>query len=150
MDKLIDWLPQHIPPGEESEAIVHGDYRLDNLIFHPHEPRVLAILDWELSTLGHPLADFAYHCMAWHVPPSAFRGVAGLNLEELGIPDSKSYVANIVNARAAPVSKISTVLPGLQPVSHGRYFTRHHEARRRRHGLLRTGSRNGQGGAADG
>ncbi len=92
MDKLIEWLPQHIPPGEET-SIVHGDYRLDNLIFHPTEPRVLAILDWELSTLGHPLADFAYHCMAWHVPPAAFRGVAGLDLEELGIPDFKSYVA---------------------------------------------------------
>lgn len=92
MDKLIDWLPQHIPPGEET-AIVHGDYRLDNLIFHPTEPRILAILDWELATLGHPLADFAYHCMAWHVPPSAFRGVAGLDLRELGIPDFDAYVA---------------------------------------------------------
>ncbi|MEP7157397.1 MAG: phosphotransferase [Betaproteobacteria bacterium] len=92
MDKLIEWLPQHIPPDEEV-AIVHGDYRMDNLIFHHTEPRVLAILDWELSTLGHPLADFAYHCMAWHVPPSAFRGVAGLDLAELGIPDFKTYVA---------------------------------------------------------
>ncbi len=92
MDKLIDWLPQHIPPGEET-AIVHGDYRLDNLIFHPTEPRILAILDWELATLGHPLADFAYHCMAWHVPPSAFRGVAGLNLQALGIPEFEAYVA---------------------------------------------------------
>jgi aminoglycoside phosphotransferase (APT) family kinase protein len=92
MNRLIDWLPQHIPPGDET-AIVHGDFRLDNLIFHPTEPRILAILDWELSTLGHPLADFAYHCMAWHVPPSAFRGLAGLNLQELGIPDFKSYVA---------------------------------------------------------
>ena len=91
MDKLIEWLPQHIPPGEET-SIVHGDYRMDNLIFHPTEPRVLAILDWELSTLGHPLADFAYHCMAWHVPPSAFRGLAGLDLPALGIPDFKSYV----------------------------------------------------------
>ena len=92
MNQLIDWLPQHIPPGEET-SIVHGDYRLDNLIFHPTEPRILAILDWELATLGHPLADFAYHCMAWHVPPSAFRGIAGLNLQELGIPDFQSYVA---------------------------------------------------------
>jgi aminoglycoside phosphotransferase (APT) family kinase protein len=92
MDKLIDWLPQHIPAGEET-SIVHGDYRLDNLIFHPTEPKILAILDWELSTLGHPLADFAYHCMTWHVPPNTFRGLAGLNLEALGIPDFKSYVA---------------------------------------------------------
>ena len=93
MDKLIEWLPLHIPPGEET-SIVHGDYRLDNLIFHPTKPRMLAILDWELSTLGHPLADFAYHCMAWHVPPSAFRGLAGLDLVALGIPDFKSYVAS--------------------------------------------------------
>jgi aminoglycoside phosphotransferase (APT) family kinase protein len=92
MDHLIEWLPQHIPPGDET-SIVHGDYRLDNLIFHPVEPRVLAILDWELSTLGHPLADFAYHCMAWHVPPSAFRGVAGLDLEALGIPSLDAYIA---------------------------------------------------------
>ena len=92
MNQLIDWLPRHIPPGDET-SIVHGDYRLDNLIFHPTEPRILAILDWELATLGHPLADFAYHCMAWHVPPSAFRGLAGLNLQALGIPDFKSYVA---------------------------------------------------------
>ena len=92
MNHLIDWLPRHIPPGDET-AIVHGDYRLDNLIFHPVEPQILAILDWELSTLGHPLADFAYHCMAWHVPPSAFRGLAGLNLQALGIPDFQSYVA---------------------------------------------------------
>jgi aminoglycoside phosphotransferase (APT) family kinase protein len=92
MDKLIDWLPQHIPPGEEV-SVVHGDYRLDNLIFHLTEPRILAILDWELSTLGHPLADFAYHCMAWHVPPNMFRGVAGLPLDELGIPSLKDYIA---------------------------------------------------------
>ena len=91
MDKLIDWLPQHIPAGEET-CIVHGDYRLDNLILHPTEPRILAILDWELSTLGHPLADFAYHCMTWHVPPSAFRGLAGLDLEALGIPAQKAYI----------------------------------------------------------
>ncbi|MCY7389364.1 MAG: phosphotransferase [Burkholderiales bacterium] len=93
MDKLIEWLPLHIPPGEET-SIVHGDYRMDNLIFHPTEPRGLAILDWELSTLGHPLADFAYHCMTWHVPPNAFRGLAGIDLAALGIPDFKSYVAS--------------------------------------------------------
>ncbi len=92
MDKLIDWLPQHIPASDET-TIVHGDYRLDNLIFHATEPRVLAILDWELSTLGHPLADFAYHAMAWHVPPDAFRGIAGLDLDTLGIPSLKSYIA---------------------------------------------------------
>jgi len=91
MDRLIEWLPQNIPPGEDT-AIVHGDFRLDNIIFHPTEPRILAVLDWELSTLGHPLADFSYHCMSWHIPPGKFRGIAGLDLAELGIPDQESYV----------------------------------------------------------
>lgn len=97
MNKLIDWLPKHIPRGSpesiERVSIVHGDYRLDNLIFHPTEPRVLAVLDWELSTLGDPLADFAYHCMAWHVDPSQFRGIGGLDWAALGIPDETAYVA---------------------------------------------------------
>ena len=69
MDRLIEWLPRNIPPGEIT-AIVHGDYRLDNMIFHPTEPRVLAVLDWELSTLGHPMADFSYH-MATSAPSAA-------------------------------------------------------------------------------
>jgi aminoglycoside phosphotransferase (APT) family kinase protein len=90
MNKLIEWLPQHIPAGDET-SIVHGDYRLDNLIFHATEPRILAVLDWELSTLGHPLADFAYHAMTWHVPPAAFRGLAGIDLASLGIPSLRSY-----------------------------------------------------------
>jgi aminoglycoside phosphotransferase (APT) family kinase protein len=93
MDNLIAWLPQHIPPGDETR-IVHGDFRLDNLIFDPSEPRVLAVLDWELSTLGHPLSDFAYLCMAWRFPPDQFRGLAGLDLEELGIPSEAEYVAS--------------------------------------------------------
>jgi len=91
MDRLIAWLPEHIPPGEGT-AIVHGDFRMDNLIFHPSEPRVLAVLDWELSTLGHPLADFSYHCMSWHIPPGEFRGIAGLDLESLGIPRESDYI----------------------------------------------------------
>jgi len=93
MHRLIEWLPQHMPDETgERVSIVHGDYRLDNLIFHPHEPRVLAVLDWELSTLGDPLADFAYHCMAWHVDPAQFRGIAGLDWAALGIPDEGQYV----------------------------------------------------------
>jgi aminoglycoside phosphotransferase (APT) family kinase protein len=92
MDNLIAWLPKNIPPATAT-TVVHGDFRLDNAIFHPHEPRILAVLDWELSTLGDPLADFAYHCMSWHIPPGQFRGIAGLNLEELGIPSEKEYVA---------------------------------------------------------
>jgi aminoglycoside phosphotransferase (APT) family kinase protein len=93
MARLIDWLPQHMPDeSSERVSIVHGDYRLDNLIFDPHAPRVLAVLDWELSTLGDPLADFAYHCMAWHVDPARFRGIAGLDWAALGIPDEAHYV----------------------------------------------------------
>ena len=72
MDRLMEWLPAHMPASARDEtqvSVVHGDYRLDNLVFHPTEPRILAVLDWELSTLGHPLADFSYHCMSWHIPP---------------------------------------------------------------------------------
>ena len=93
MDRLIEWLPEHIPADDGTTAIVHGDYRLDNLIFHPTEPRILAILDWELSTIGHPLADFSYHLMSWHIKPSGFRGIAGLDLAALGIPSQSEYVA---------------------------------------------------------
>lgn len=95
MDKLLAWLPDHIPASalDETEvAIIHGDYRLDNLIFHPEEPRVTAILDWELSTIGHPLADFSYHCMSWHIPPGTFRGIGGLDLVALGIPSERAHV----------------------------------------------------------
>ena len=95
MDKLMAWLPAHIPPAAMDPAmvsIVHGDFRLDNLMFDPTEPRVLAVLDWELSTLGHPLADLSYHCMAWHIPPGAFRGIGGLDLDGLGIPTEAEYV----------------------------------------------------------
>ena len=91
MDNLIEWLPKNIPP-ETGTTVVHGDYRLDNTIFHPSEPRILAVLDWELSTLGDPLADFAYHCMSWHIPPGQFRGIAGLDLASLGIPSEAEYV----------------------------------------------------------
>ncbi len=92
MDQLIAWLPQHIPAGDDT-SIVHGDFRLDNMIFHPTEPKILAILDWELSTLGHPLADFAYHCMSWHIEPGQFRGIAGLDHAALGIPSEQAYIA---------------------------------------------------------
>ena len=93
MDHLIAWLPHNIPP-EAGTSVVHGDYRLDNLIFHPAAARILAVLDWELSTLGDPLADFAYHCMGWHIPPDKFRGMAGLDLESLGIPSESDYKRN--------------------------------------------------------
>lgn len=95
MDSLIAWLPANIPSSAKDESlvsIVHGDYRLDNLMFHPTEPKVLAVLDWELSTLGHPLADFSYHCMAWHIKPGSFRGIGGLDHHALGIPDEAEYI----------------------------------------------------------
>jgi aminoglycoside phosphotransferase (APT) family kinase protein len=95
MDSLMQWLPSHIPASacdENMVSIVHGDFRLDNLLFHPSEPRVLAVLDWELSTLGHPLADFSYHCMAWHISPGAFRGIGGLDVASLGIPTEAEYI----------------------------------------------------------
>ena len=95
MDKLMEWLPANMPASARDESkvsIVHGDYRLDNLMFHPTEPRVITVLDWELSTLGHPLADFSYHCMGWHIPAAMGRGIAGQDLAALGIPSEDSYI----------------------------------------------------------
>ncbi|CAN1522706.1 MAG: phosphotransferase [Sphingomonadaceae bacterium] len=92
MDKLVEWLPANIPLGDET-SIVHGDFRCDNMIFHPTEPRVLAVLDWELSTLGHPLADFAYHAMMFRMPPDIVAGLGGADLADLGIPSEADYLA---------------------------------------------------------
>lgn len=92
MEQLISWLPAHRPEGDET-SLVHGDFRIDNLIFHPTEPRVLAVLDWELSTVGHPLVDLAYHVMAWRVTPTEFRGLKGHDLAALGIPLEPDYLA---------------------------------------------------------
>jgi aminoglycoside phosphotransferase (APT) family kinase protein len=91
MDNLIAWLPKNVPATDET-TIVHGDYRLDNTVFHPSESKMLAVLDWELSTLGDPLADLSDHCMSWHIPPGKFRGIQGLPLAELGIPTEREYV----------------------------------------------------------
>jgi aminoglycoside phosphotransferase (APT) family kinase protein len=92
MDALVEWLPENIPPGDES-SVVHGDFRCDNMIFHPTEPRVLAVLDWELSTLGHPLADFAYHAMMYRLPAHIVAGLKGADLRALNIPSETEYVA---------------------------------------------------------
>ena len=92
MDRLVEWLPQHIPAGEDEARIIHGDFRCDNMIFHPTEPRVLAVLDWELSTLGHPLADFSYHLMMYRMPAGITAGLAGLDLPDLNIPSEAEYV----------------------------------------------------------
>jgi aminoglycoside phosphotransferase (APT) family kinase protein len=92
MDQLIDWLPGNIP-ADESASIVHGDFRLDNVIIHPEEPRIIAVLDWELSTIGHPLADFTYHLMTWQMPEIGIgsAGLLGKDLAALGIPDEDEY-----------------------------------------------------------
>lgn len=92
MDQLIKWLPENIPVGEET-CLTHGDMRCDNMIFHPTEPKVIAVLDWELSTLGHPLADFAYQAMMYHMPPEILPGLKGLDIEGLNIPSEENYVA---------------------------------------------------------
>jgi len=92
MEQLMEWLPENIPEGDET-CIVHGDFRLDNLVFHPSEPRVIAVLDWELATLGHPLADFSYHCLGYRIAPHQFRGIAGLDLPSLGIPSEQAYIS---------------------------------------------------------
>jgi aminoglycoside phosphotransferase (APT) family kinase protein len=104
MDRLIEWLPHHIPAGERT-SVVHGDYRIDNVIFHPTEPRILAVLDWELSTLGDPLVDFAYHCMTWRMPQGASRGLAGVPLTELGIPTESEYVQAYIRRTGRDISQ---------------------------------------------
>jgi aminoglycoside phosphotransferase (APT) family kinase protein len=92
MDALVEWLPGAIPPGDET-SIVHGDFRCDNMIFHPTEPRVIAVLDWELSTLGHPLADFAYHAMMYRMPADIVAGVGGRDPTALGLPSEVEFIA---------------------------------------------------------
>jgi len=91
MDNLIEWLPQNIP-ADEATSIVHGDYRIDNMIFHHTEARVMGVLDWELSTLGHPMADFSYHVMTWRLSSNEFRGLRGCDLAALGIPAEDDYL----------------------------------------------------------
>jgi len=93
MDRLIAWLERKLPADDGVVSLVHGDYRLDNMIFAPDRPAVIAVLDWELSTLGHPFADIAYQCMQWRLPHSSgFRGLGGIDRARLGIPDEKAYV----------------------------------------------------------
>jgi len=91
MDRLVEWLPANIPAGDET-SVVHGDFRCDNLIFHPTQPRVAAVLDWELSTLGHPGADFAYHAMMYRMPPHIVAGLGGADIAVLGIPSEDEYL----------------------------------------------------------
>lgn len=101
MDRLVSWLPTAIPTGDEAR-LVHGDFRCDNMIFHPVEPRILAVLDWELSTLGHPLADFAYHAMMYRMPPNIVAGLLGADLQGLGIPAEAEYVERYCQRTGRP------------------------------------------------
>jgi aminoglycoside phosphotransferase (APT) family kinase protein len=98
IEALREWLPAHVPADESETTIAHGDFRLGNLMFHPSEPRVVAVLDWELSTLGHPLADVAFNCMAWRTLPEEYGGIRGLHLAALGIPAEDEYLRHYYQA----------------------------------------------------
>lgn len=103
IDQLAAWLPAQVPAaGDDETAIAHGDYRLGNLIYHPTEPRVAAVVDWELSTLGHPLADAAYACLGYHALPAEYGGLLGLDLAALGIPGEAEFVAQYCRAAGRP------------------------------------------------
>ncbi len=93
IQRLIEWLPTNIPAGDMT-VIAHGDYRVGNVLFHPNEPKIVGVLDWELSTLGHPLADLAHSCIAWHSEPHEYGGLLGLDLAAEGLPDQAAYEAD--------------------------------------------------------
>jgi len=103
MRELMEWLPAHVP-ADAATCLVHGDFRIDNLVFHATEPRVIGVLDWELSTLGDPLADFSYHCMAWRVDPALWRGIGGLDLQALGIPSEAEHVRAYAQATGRAIA----------------------------------------------
>lgn len=105
LERLLEWLPAHVPPGDTT-TIAHGDYRAGNLMFHPTEPRVIAVLDWELSTLGHPLADLAYHCIAWRTNADEYGGIRDLDRAALGIPAEAGHLADYYR-----------VAPGTEPIA---------------------------------
>ncbi|MCV3238309.1 phosphotransferase family protein [Mesorhizobium sp. ZC-5] len=101
MDRLIGWLEENQPADDGLVSLVHGDYRLDNMVFAPDRPSVIAVLDWELSTLGHPFADIAYQCMQWRLPhfSSSFRGLGGVDRAAIGLPSEEDYVATYCKRR---------------------------------------------------
>ena len=104
--RLAAWLHANLPPDDGTSAICHGDYRIGNLMFHPTEPRVVAVLDWELSTIGHPLADLGYSVMGWRSLPSEYGGIRGLDLNALGIPAEAEHVAHYYASRRTPASPL--------------------------------------------
>jgi len=107
MEQLIDWLPRHMPP-EEPVRITHGDFRIDNLIFDRSQPRILAVIDWELATLGNAFSDFAYHCMPYRMPEALRKGLAGLDLAALGIPSEQQYIRNYLDRTGRSAVSAST------------------------------------------
>lgn len=109
MDAMIDWLTRNMPSDDE-ETIVHGDFRIGNMIVHPQRPEIVAVLDWELATIGHPLSDLAYTCMAHNLPSITKRGFADLNFRDLGIPEQRELIERYAKAR------------GLDDVPHWDYF----------------------------
>lgn len=105
IDTIVPWLRETLPPDDGRSSIAHGDFRFGNLMFHPSEPRVVAVLDWELSTLGHPLADLGFCCMPWHTSPDEFGGVLGLDHAQMGIPAQALFVERYF-ATAAPTAPL--------------------------------------------
>lgn len=105
LDALVDWLPANLPKDDGQVSIAHGDFRLGNMLFHPTRPEVIGILDWELSTLGHPLADLGFCCMPWHTSPDEYGGILGLDRQALGIP-SQSEFADHYFAHARPTAAL--------------------------------------------
>ncbi|MDO8770020.1 MAG: phosphotransferase [Burkholderiaceae bacterium] len=114
MERLLVWLPKNIPTGADGSqdtCISHGDFRMENLIFHPAAPKVVAVLDWELSTLGHPLGDLAYNCLAWHLPSGILRGFADLNTQALGLPSQRDYVRRYCSSTGRDFSALEREWP---------------------------------------
>jgi aminoglycoside phosphotransferase (APT) family kinase protein len=105
LDRLVDWLPAHMPPEDNTVAIAHGDYRVGNLMFHATEPRVIGVLDWELATLGHPLADVGFCVIPWHSGPDEYRGLLGSDWRANGIPERNTFVA-AYHAHARPTGPL--------------------------------------------
>ncbi|MBI1290244.1 phosphotransferase [bacterium] len=105
LDEVIDWLTRNLPADDERVSIAHGDFRIGNMMYHPDRPEVIGILDWELATLGHPLADLAFSCIPWHSRPEEYGGIRGLDQAALGIPDEAHYVARYFRS-AIPTSAL--------------------------------------------